>query len=280
MKVSVAVKFFAVCAAFVFAFAQAFAGDSDNRNIALRALSEVFDGRDAAAIDALYHSDYVGHLPAVAEGRAGLREAVSKMRGEHPRREVARVLAQGDLVGVHSRIVSGENSDIAVDIFRIDGGKIAEHWRVRQTEVPKSETASGNSMTDGGGDANAKMSAAELTRNADNAKVFFERGIAGDVETLRRLFGDEYIQHNPHVPNGKEPIYAFFSGGDGTLNKVVVHQIIAAGDLTMSLVEYDAWGNAAVDILRHDKNGKVVEHWDVVQPIPAAEELAHNNGMF
>ncbi len=74
----------------------------------------------------------------------------------------------------------------------------------------------------------------DLARNTTNAIEFFEKGIAGDIETLKRLFGDEYVQHNPHVPDGKEAIFGFFEGSDGTLSPVTVHQAFADGDLTVA----------------------------------------------
>ena len=48
----------------------------------------------------------------------------------------------------------------------------------------------------------------------------------------------------------------------------------------MALVEYADWGNAVVEIVRHDADGRIVEHWDIVQPVPALADFAHDNGMF
>ena len=57
------------------------------------------------------------------------------------------VVAEGDLVMVHGRYVGwGPKPMIAVDIFRVEGGKVAEHWDVMQEEVPASDSANGNSM--------------------------------------------------------------------------------------------------------------------------------------
>ncbi|WP_170394483.1 hypothetical protein [Ruegeria arenilitoris] len=59
-----------------------------------------------------------------------------------------------------------------------------------------------------------------------------------------------------------------------------MHQTISDSDLTMALVEYADWGNAVIQIEYHDDEGKIVEHWDIVQEIPAAEDFAHGNSMF
>ena len=258
------------------------ADEAQNRETALRALVEMFDAQNVELINELYHPDYIQHSPTIADGREGIRASVTQMKENNvaPQREIARVLSQGDLVGVQSRVTFGDNTAIIGDIFRLENGQIIEHWDTMQAETPKSETANGNSMIDGGGNVDIYMSNMDLARNTMNAVRFFNTGIAGDIETLKALFGDEYIQHNPRVPNGIEPIFGFFADSDGTLSKVVVHQTIADGDLTMALVEYAEWGNAVIEILRHDQNGKIVEHWDIVQPIPAAEDFAHDNGVF
>ena len=260
----------------------AFAGVEANRQLVTRALTEMFDGRNVELIDQLYHPGYIQHSPFVADGRDGLRAAVTELKasGIESRRKIARLLAQGDLVGVQSRVTFGEDTVIVGDIFHNEAGRIVEHWDTVQREVPKSETANGNSMIDGGGDVDTYVSNMDLARNTVNAVEFFARGIAGDAETLKRLFGEEYIQHNPRVPNGIEPILGFVRDSGGTPGNVTVHLTISDGDLTMALVEYADWGNAAVEIVRHDDEGRIVEHWDIVQPIPAAEDFAHDNGMF
>lgn len=260
----------------------ALAGETENKAMALKALTEMFDAQNVELIDELYHPDYIQHSPSIAGGREGIRAGVTwmKEKGMKPKREIARVLAQGDLVGVQARVSFGDDHAIVGDIFRFKDGQIIEHWDTTQKEVPQAETANGNSMIDGGGDVDKYVSNMDLARNTMNAVEFFDKGIAGDIETLKRLFGDEYIQHNPMVPNGIEPIFGFFKDSDGTLGNVTVHQTISDGDLTMALVEYADWGNGVIEIVRHDDNGKIVEHWDIVQKIPAAKDFAHSNGMF
>jgi predicted SnoaL-like aldol condensation-catalyzing enzyme len=260
----------------------ALAGEAENKATALKALTEMFDAQNVELIDELYHPDYIQHSPSIADGREGIRAGVAQMKekGMKPKRKIARVLAQGDLVGVQARVSFGDDHAIVGDIFRFKDGQIIEHWDTTQKEVPQAETANGNSMIDGGGDVDKYVSNMDLARNTMNAIEFFDKGIAGDIETLKRLFGDEYIQHNPMVPNGIEPIFGFFKDSDGTLGNVTVHQTISDGDLTMALVEYADWGNGVIEIVRHDDNGKIVEHWDIVQKIPAAKDFAHSNGMF
>ena len=195
-------------------------------------------------------------------------------------RTVARVIEEGDLVAVHSLVQikvgdSVRSSMVFADVFRVVDGKIAEHWQVRQQEVRQSLSANGNSMIDGDGDPSKNVSEADLERNKQTVIDFFEKGFAGDHEVLDSLFGEEYIQHNPNVPNGKEAVLGFVQSAGIS---VEVKQIMAQGDLVFSLNHYPGARMAIMDIFRLDENGKVVEHWDVAQQI--SPDIAHENGVF
>lgn len=103
------------------------------------------------------------------------------------------------------------------------------------------------------------------------------------ARAVQRYMGPYYRQHNPHAPNGTKAFVAFATGylkqfpklrynikrvvGEGDLVFVHSHVIPKPGDL----------GSAVVDIFRFER-GKIVEHWDVVQPVPA--KSANRNTMF
>jgi predicted SnoaL-like aldol condensation-catalyzing enzyme len=96
--------------------------------------------------------------------------------------------------------------------------------------------------------------------------------------------GDVYIQHNPYVPNGPEAFATFFSKftKEHPTASVDVKRVVAEGDLVVVHSHFkltpDAKGSAAVDIFRLEK-GRIVEHWDVVQDVPA-EPAPNGNTMF
>ncbi len=98
---------------------------------------------------------------------------------------------------------------------------------------------------------------------------------AGDAKRFPELITPDYIQHNPGVPNGLDAVVGFF-GKLGPVN-VDVKRVIAQGDLVFVHAHYQIWNTAGVDIFRL-ANGKIVEHWDVLQKIPAT--TASGNNLF
>ena len=102
-------------------------------------------------------------------------------------------------------------------------------------------------------------------------------------EAFEKYVVEDYIQHNPRVPDGREAAIKFLSGVARDNPQWVREdkRFIAEGDVvvihTHSRLKPEDRGSAIVDILRL-KNGKIVEHWDVIQPIP--EQAANKNTMF
>ena len=104
-----------------------------------------------------------------------------------------------------------------------------------------------------------------------------------DFDAAAKYFGPHYIQHNPTAPDGIEGFKAFlgFLKEKFPASRSEIKRAFADGDYVIVHVhskrEPDTRGRAIVDIFRLE-NGKIVEHWDVVQPIP--ETPANNNTMF
>jgi len=100
----------------------------------------------------------------------------------------------------------------------------------------------------------------------------------------------DYIQHNPIVPTGAQGLGTFFDqvSAQRADLRVVVYKIIAVGDSVWAHVNFlnlftDApndRGIAGVDIYRFDADGKIAEHWDVLQEVPDPQKAANTNTMF
>jgi predicted SnoaL-like aldol condensation-catalyzing enzyme len=129
--------------------------------------------------------------------------------------------------------------------------------------------------------------AADAQQQEANKKAvveFYEKGLnQKDFEAASKYFGPRYTQHNPNAADGPEGFKAFlqFLKEKFPNSRSEIKRVFADGDYVILHVhavrEPGTRGNAIIDIFKLE-NGKVVEHWDVVQPIP--EKAANSNGMF
>lgn len=102
-------------------------------------------------------------------------------------------------------------------------------------------------------------------------------------DTVERYVGDEFIQHNPNIETGKEGFIKFFErmAREHPRKRVTVKRAFAEGNhvILHCLQEWPGMQNfATVDIFRLNGDGKIVEHWDVMQVMP--QKSANPNGMF
>jgi predicted SnoaL-like aldol condensation-catalyzing enzyme len=121
----------------------------------------------------------------------------------------------------------------------------------------------------------------DLEANKRTAVEFYELAFNGKQpeQAVEKYVGSQYIQHNPQAPDGTEAFIGFVKAfPEATVD---IRRVFADGDIvvTHSLLKFtpDDGGTVAVDFFRLE-DGKVVEHWDVLQPFP--EESANPHPMF
>jgi predicted SnoaL-like aldol condensation-catalyzing enzyme len=250
-----------------------------NKDLVVEATTKLFGDRDLSVLDTHWSTNYIQHSTAAGPGVDGLRTLASSLPDGF-RYEVVRVVGEGDLVVTHGLYHGfGPDPTVAFDLWRIEDGRIAEHWDAMQPFV--AVTASGRSMTDG------PTEVTEPDKTAANKELvgrFVDAILVhGDLRQLTGFFdGDAYAQHHPLIPDNVSGLTAAFEGlaeQGVTMCYEHVHRTVADGEFVFVQSEgiFGGAKTAFYDLFRV-ANGNLAEHWDVVFTIP--ETLPHDNGVF
>ncbi|MEQ4618298.1 MAG: nuclear transport factor 2 family protein [Corticimicrobacter sp.] len=245
-----------------------------------RAHRELFTERDTGALERYFSPDFVEHSPLVADGLEGLRTLVAAHPDLH--HEAHRVLQDGDLVAIHGRYTGLEKQPlIGFDLYRIADGLIVEHWDGLVPEA--APNASGRSQLDGPTDPGTghdpEQNRARVTR------FFTETLIAGDYEGFRRYTdGKTFLQHSPDIADGVEPVIAFLEKlrDEGqALDYARIHHTVADGQFVLTHSEGAIAGarHAYFELWRV-QDGRIIELWDAIMPVPEDAQALHRHGIF
>ncbi|WP_099141276.1 nuclear transport factor 2 family protein [Xenorhabdus kozodoii] len=251
-----------------------------SRDLVSRAHHELFTDRDVEALKRYFAPNFIEHSPLVKEGLTGLRELVQTHPELH--HEAYRVLQDGDLVAIHGRFTGLDKQPlVGFDLYRVADGFIVEHW---DGLVPQSApNASGRTQLDGPTETEHDH---DREKNRERVVNFFTRClIEGHYDDFGNYTnGEQFRQHSPDIADGTAAVVAFLKQlkdeGQG-LHYAKLHRTVADGQFVLSHSEGSIAG------IRHSyfelwrvENGKVVELWDAITPVPEDAQALHRHGIF
>lgn len=247
----------------------------------LKAVNE----RDIATLEDLVTEDYIQHNPFLPTGRDAFVEVLTTVLEPNGTQvQNIRIIEDDNFIALHNLWTNaapfGADTVVSFDILRFDeNGKIAEHWDAIQPW--ESQTVNGNTMIDGPTNI---TNLSETEANKALAVSIIQDVLMGqNPDNIVNYIAEDYIQHNPSIDNGLAGIQAaveYLISIDNMFQYNTIHKVIGEGNFVLTISEgtWNDTSNAFYDLFRIE-NGKAVEHWDVIQPVPT-EGLANDNGMF
>jgi predicted SnoaL-like aldol condensation-catalyzing enzyme len=247
--------------------------------------------KNADKCEKFFGEKYIQHNPNVQDGAEHFLRFVRFRKKHFPegRNNVMLTIADGDkvMLHVHSVLTPGEAGRNLVDTFRVENGKVVEHWDVIQNvEVLKFPPINDNGLFNTVGDAIL----ADLDKTEENRALVTEFynafGIEKNAEKCAKFLGGKYIEHNPSLQDGPESFLRFvrFRWEHYPKAKNEIKLTVAQGNLVgfhvHSVLAPDEVGRNMVDIFRVE-NGKVVEHWDTIQNVEVLKfPPINDNGLY
>lgn len=255
----------------------------DLKSLATRAQDAFFNRYNAEEVQQYFSENYIQHNPHVPTGIAPVLGFLPVLEKAQTKSTTHRMLQDGNFIVMHNSYINadafGAPEVVTFDVWRMENGRVAEHW---DAITPKVQTTkSGRSQVDG------PTAITDLDKTEENKTLvsnFVKDVLFGKhpERITQYLSTTQYDQHNPMVADGlqglSEAIDYLTAQGDMFVYKKT-HKILGEGNFVLTISE-GSWHqrpHAFYDLFRV-ADGKIVEHWDVIQEIPS--EMAHTNGMF
>ncbi len=244
------------------------------------ALLNSFNTGDQTPISYINPKKYIQHNLSVGDGLEGFGAVMQHAPPQGFKANVVRAFEDGDYVFTHTEY-DFFGPKAGFDVFRFEDGLIVEHWDNLLEVQPANP--SGHTQFDGATEV-TDFDKTEANKQVvkDLLENVFMKGEMDKIATY--INPTKYIQHNPNVPDGLDGLGSAMkmmaeSGMSMTYEKI--HKVLGEGNfvLTMSEGKLGAAPTAYYDLFRLE-NGQIVEHWDVIAPIPPKSEWKNDNGKF
>jgi predicted SnoaL-like aldol condensation-catalyzing enzyme len=250
---------------------------------ARQAMIDIFRKKDPTVVDRYFGESFKQHDPNLADGLAGMKSFAAEVASS-PAADITiyRTLVDSDFVLLHSRYqgVRSHAAVIAFDLFRFKEGKIVEHWGGQEAEAPPN--LSGRTQVDGPTEV---LDHEKTEENRTLVRTYRETVMVSlRFDRIEEFVEDaHYAQHASQIGDGiarlRDRIASVAKEG-GQLY-LTPRRFVAEGNFVLVLSEGDLpSGPTALYDLFRVQNGKIVEHWDVLTPIPPRDQWRNSNGPF
>ena len=252
----------------------------NNQDKAIALLNSIETG-DQQAVGYVNPQQYTQHNLAVGDGLAGFGAVLQALPKHSAKVNVVRAFSDGDYVVSHTDY-NFFGPKVGFDIFRFEDGLIVEHWDnlTVKADIPN---PSGRTQLDG------TTVLADLDKTEENKALVSDFVdsilVKGEMDKLTTFIdGENYLQHNTQIADGLSGLAAAFEGmAQQGISMIYTenHIVLGEGNFVLSVSEgtFADAPTSFYDLFRVE-GGKIVEHWDVIETIPAQNEWKNNNGKF
>ena len=211
-----------------------------------------------------FHPDFVQHNPWAKDGAAHVKEMCAFEFGV----QMDRYVVQGDIVAYHGIYTApnplGDMPLLCVDLWRVQGGQIVEHWDALQP-IPAGQV---EAFVGGPGDGGADVSPAQVASNAALVRRVVEGDAGADV------FAAGFTHHSPEGGGATD----FLAWRDS--RSVEVRRTLASGDLVMAHLDTRGDKRQVVYVWFRVVGNEITNAWSVTQDFVADEEAANRHPHF
>ncbi|ABV38210.1 conserved hypothetical protein [Shewanella sediminis HAW-EB3] len=252
-----------------------------NKGKAVALLNSIETG-DRGAVAYVNPDKYTQHNLAVADGLAGFGALLQALPKGSAKVDIKRAFQDGDYVFTHTDY-NFFGPKVGFDLFRFEDGLIVEHWdNLAEKAAPN---PSGRTQIDG---PTTVIDSDKTEQNKALVADFVDTILVnGDFAQLGRFIdkGDaNYLQHNTGIADGLNGLGKALEEMAKQGIKMVYtknHIVLGEGNFVLSISEGSFGGEhvSFYDLFRVE-NDKLVEHWDIIEPIPTKDRWKNNNGKF
>jgi len=247
-----------------------------------QAISKSIETGERYALSFIDSRRYTQHNLLLGDGLGPLLQYFDTLPAGGSKVNPLRAIEDGDISLAHVEYhIEPYGHVVGFEVHRWEDDRIVEHWDNLQA-IPQCTNPSGHTMLDG------VTEVADLASTQTNKKLVgafvTDVLIARSAQRLDEFLPDgTYVQHNPHWGDGAAQLNALLATDTGTESVVHyrLHRVIGEGNFCVTFSEGVANGlPAAIFDMFRLEDGRVSEHWDVIEPIPPRDQWRNDNGKF